>query len=153
MSKHDIKHNAKINNNAFKIIEVKDKYIVAKPISPYFPESSGAHICFNTGNHHFDHFDGRKPLFISQYYNQVGSIFVASMDYYMEMSVKDNDLIILPKKPISELNYLQKNGNLKLSANANGWIIMLAKNKETIEEVKEKIAKYEKNSRDFIPDT
>ena len=55
MSKKDIKHTAKINNNEFKIIEVKDKYIVVKPIDPTVT-ASGAHICFNTGLHHYDNF-------------------------------------------------------------------------------------------------
>ena len=144
MSKKDIKHTAKINDNNYKIIEVQDKYIVAKPIAPFNPEASGAHICFNTGSHHFDNVGGKPPLYINQFYNQTGSIFLQSGAYVLPISVKDNDLILLPKKPISELNYSQE-GKLKLSVNADGWIVALAKNKETIQEVKEKIKEYEKS--------
>lgn len=144
MSKNDIKHNTKINNNDYKIIEVQNKYIVAKPVVTTSLSASGAHICFNTGLHHFDNFDGSKPLYIYENYNQTGSIYIASGSYVAELSVKDNDLILLPKKPISELNYLNENGTLKVSANADGWIVALAKNKATIDEVKEKIIEYQK---------
>jgi hypothetical protein len=143
MSKEEIKHNAKINDIDFKIIEVKDKYIVAKPIQNVTPLSlSGAHICFNTGLHHYDNFDGSVPVYINQYYNQTGSIFLASGSYVLPISVKNNDLILLPKKPISEMNYLQKDGNLQLNVNADGWVVALAKNEATIEEVKEKVNDY-----------
>lgn len=146
MSKDVVKHNATINDIDFKIIEVGDKYIVAKPINPYLPEVSGAHICFNTGYHHFDHFDGRQPLYINQYYNQTGSIFITSGSYVLPLSVQDSDVILLPKKPISEMSYLQKDGNLQLSVNANGWVVALAKNKDTIEEVKTKVIDYVKEN-------
>lgn len=143
MSKEEIKHNARINDIDFKIIESGDKYIVAKPIKDVTPLStSGAHICFNTGYHHYDNFDGSKPVYINQYYNQMGSIFITSGAYALPISVQNNDLILLPKKPISEMKYLQKEENLQLSVNADGWVVALAKNKETIEEVKEKIKEY-----------
>jgi len=74
MSKRDIKHNAKINDNEYKIIDVEGKYIVAKPV-PSTLALSGAHICFNTGSHHYDNFDGSKPVFIGQAYNSTGSVF------------------------------------------------------------------------------
>jgi ribosomal protein L24E len=147
MSKEDIKHTARINEIDYKIIEVQNKYIVAKPIENITPSStSGAHICFNTGNHHYDNFDGSKPVYINQYYNQTGSIFIASGSYVAELSIKDNDLILLPKRPVSELNYSQENGNLRLSVNADGWVVALAKNKETIGEVQDKINKYVKEN-------
>lgn len=146
MSKNDIKHNARINDNDFKIIEVLDKYIVAKPIDQSIPNISGAHICFNTGLHHWDNFNGQKPLYINQDYTNTGSIFIISGAYGIKISVEANDLILMPKKPISELNYSNEKGNLKLSANADGWVVALAKNKETIEEIKEKINEYIKKS-------
>jgi len=145
MSKKDIKHNAKINNINFKIIEVENKYIVAKPIKDLTPlEASGAHFCFNTGNHHHDNFDGSKPVSIN--YTNTGSIFIASGVYVLPISVQNNEMILLPKIPISELNYAYVSEGLILSSNANGWVVALAKNKETIKEVKEKIDVYIKEN-------
>ena len=95
MSKSDIKHDAKINDNNYKIIEVQDKYIVAKPIAPFSPEASGAHICFNTGSHHFDNVGGKPPVYINQFYNQTGSIFIQSGSYALTVSIKDNELIFV----------------------------------------------------------
>lgn len=146
MSKGDVKHTAKINNNDYKIIEVEDKYIVAKPINTFDPTASGAHICYNTGSHHFDNMGGKPPLYIYQDYNQTGSIAIASGAYILPISVQNNEIILLPKKPISELNYSQGKEGINLSVNANGWIVALAKNKETIDEVKEKIDKYNKEN-------
>lgn len=138
MSKDDIKHNTKINNLDFKIIEVENKYIVAKAINNITPSgASGAHFCFNTGNHHHDNFDGSKPVSIN--YTNTGSIFIASGAYVLPISVQNSEIILLPKRPISELNYSQASGSLILSVNADGWVVALAKNKETIEEIKEKI--------------
>lgn len=147
MSKEDVKHIAKINDIDYKIIEVQNKYIVAKPIEGITPSTtSGSHIFFNDGWHHYDNFDGSKKVYINQDYNQTGSIFILSGSYIAELSVKDNDLILLPKKPVSELNYSQENGNLRLSVNADGWVVALAKNKETIGEIQDKINKYVKEN-------
>jgi len=147
MSKGEIKHTARVNDIDYKIIEVQDKYIVAKPIQNITPSlTSGAHICFNTGLHHFDNFDGSKPVYINQYYHKTGSIFITSGSYVIPITVQNSDMILMPKKPISDMKYLQQNGNLQLSVNADGWVVALAKNKESIQETEKKINEYIKEN-------
>ena len=140
MSNKNIRHNAKINDIDYKIVESPDKFIVVKSISNITPSSaSGAHICFNTGDHHFDNFNSEKPLYINKTYPISDTIYINSGNYILPFRENGDNVILIPHKPISVINYSNDGGNLNLSLNTSGKVSIIVKNKETIEEIKEKI--------------